>query len=128
MFNKILYHHRGEIVCRILKTAQRMGMATVAVYSDAEARAAVVQMADEAEHIGTSPASESYLIADKIIAACKATGAEAVHPGYGFLSERTSFAEALAKEGIAFIGPPVNAIAAMGDKIESKKQIGRAHV
>ena len=121
MFKKILIANRGEIACRVIKTARRMGIATVAVYSDADARAPFVQMADEAVHIGASPASESYLIADKIIAACKETGAEAVHPGYGFLSERTSFAEALAKEGIAFVGPPVNAIAAMGDKIESKK-------
>ena len=121
MFKKILIANRGEIACRVIKTARRMGIATVAVYSDADARAPFVQMADEAVHIGASPASESYLVADKIIAACKATGAEAVHPGYGFLSERTSFAEALAKENIAFIGPPVNAIAAMGDKIESKK-------
>ena len=121
MFKKILIANRGEIACRVIKTARRMGIATVAVYSDADARAPFVQMADEAVHIGASPASESYLVADKIIAACKATGAEAVHPGYGFLSERTSFAEALAKENITFIGPPVNAIAAMGDKIESKK-------
>src|SRR3546814_4651991 len=121
MFKKILIANRGEIACRVIKTARSMGSATVAVYSDADARAPFVQMADEAVHIGSSPASESYLIADKIIAACKATGSEAVHPGYGFLSERTSFAEALAKEGIAFIGPPVNAIAAMGDKNESKK-------
>jgi propionyl-CoA carboxylase alpha chain len=121
MFKKILIANRGEIACRIIKTARRMGIATVAVYSDADARAPFVQMADEAVHIGPSPAAQSYLLADKIIAACKQTGAEAVHPGYGFLSERTSFAEALAKEGIAFIGPPVNAIAAMGDKIESKK-------
>ena len=121
MFKKILIANRGEIACRVIKTARRMGIATVAVYSDADARAPFVKMADEAVHIGPSPASESYLIADKIIAACKATGAEAVHPGYGFLSERTSFAEALAKENIAFIGPPVGAIAAMGDKIESKK-------
>ncbi len=121
MFKKILIANRGEIACRIIKTARRMGIATVAVYSDADARAPFVQMADEAVHIGPSPAAQSYLIAEKIIDACKATGAEAVHPGYGFLSERTSFAEALAAEGIAFIGPPVNAIAAMGDKIESKK-------
>ncbi len=121
MFKKILIANRGEIACRIIKTARRMGIATVAVYSDADARAPFVQMADEALHIGPSPAAQSYLIADKIIAACKQTGAEAVHPGYGFLSERTSFAEALAKENIAFIGPPINAIAAMGDKIESKK-------
>ncbi|MBN8843397.1 MAG: acetyl/propionyl/methylcrotonyl-CoA carboxylase subunit alpha [Sphingomonadales bacterium] len=128
MFKKILIANRGEIACRVIKTARRMGIATVAVYSDADARAPFVQMADEALHIGPSPASESYLIADKIIAACKQTGAEAVHPGYGFLSERTSFAEALAKENIAFIGPPVNAIAAMGDKIESKKLAKEAGV
>ena len=128
MFKKILIANRGEIACRIIKTARRMGIATVAVYSDADARAPFVQMADEAVHIGPSPAAQSYLIADKIIAACKQTGAEAVHPGYGFLSERTSFAEALAAEGIAFIGPPVNAIAAMGDKIESKKLAMKAGV
>ena len=128
MFKKILIANRGEIACRIIKTARRMGIATVAVYSDADARAPFVRMADEAVHIGPSPASESYLIADKIIAAAKQTGAEAVHPGYGFLSERTSFAEALAKEGIEFIGPPVNAIAAMGDKIESKKLALKAGV
>ncbi len=128
MFKKILIANRGEIACRIIKTAQRMGIQTVAVYSDADARAPFVQMADEAVHIGPSPAAQSYLIADKIIAAAKQTGAEAVHPGYGFLSERTSFAEALAAEGIAFIGPPVNAIAAMGDKIESKKLALKAGV
>ena len=128
MFKKILIANRGEIACRIIKTARRMGIATVAVYSDADARAPFVRMADEAVHIGPSPASESYLIADKIIAACKQTGAEAVHPGYGFLSERTSFAEALARENIAFIGPPVGAIAAMGDKIESKKLALKAGV
>ncbi len=128
MFKKILIANRGEIACRIIKTARRMGIQTVAVYSDADARAPFVQMADEAVHIGPSPAAQSYLIADKIIAAAKQTGAEAVHPGYGFLSERTSFAEALAKEGIAFIGPPVNAIAAMGDKIESKKLALKAGV
>ncbi|QTH20374.1 acetyl/propionyl/methylcrotonyl-CoA carboxylase subunit alpha [Rhizorhabdus wittichii] len=121
MFKKILIANRGEIACRVIKTARRMGIKTVAVYSDADARAPHVEMADEAVHIGASPASESYLIADRIIAACQATGAEAVHPGYGFLSERTSFAEALAAANIAFIGPPANAIAAMGDKIESKK-------
>ena len=128
MFSKILIANRGEIACRVIKTARRMGIATVAVYSDADARAPFVRMADEAVHIGPAPAAESYLVAEKIIAACKATGAEAVHPGYGFLSERTSFAEALAAEGIAFIGPPVNAIAAMGDKIESKKLAKEAGV
>jgi propionyl-CoA carboxylase alpha chain len=121
MFKKILIANRGEIACRVIKTARAMGIATVAVHSDADARAPFVRMADEAVNIGPAPAAQSYLLADKIIAACKATGAEAVHPGYGFLSERTSFAEALAAEGIAFIGPPVGAIAAMGDKIESKK-------
>jgi propionyl-CoA carboxylase alpha chain len=121
LFSKILIANRGEIACRVIKTARRMGIQTVAVYSDADARAPFVKMADESVHIGPSPAAESYLIADKIIAACKQTGAEAVHPGYGFLSERASFVEALEAEGIAFIGPPVNAIAAMGDKIESKK-------
>ncbi len=128
MFKKILIANRGEIACRVIKTARRMGIQTVAVYSDADARAPFVQMADEAVHIGPSPAAQSYLIADKIIAACKATGAEAVHPGYGFLSERTSFAEQLKAEGIAFIGPPVGAIAAMGDKIESKKLAKEAGV
>ncbi|HEU4819733.1 MAG TPA: biotin carboxylase N-terminal domain-containing protein, partial [Qipengyuania sp.] len=128
MFSKILIANRGEIACRVIRTARRMGIATVAVYSDADARAPFVQLADEAVHIGPSPAAESYLVADKIIAAAKQTGAEAVHPGYGFLSERTRFAEALAKEGIEFIGPPVNAIAAMGDKIESKKLAREAGV
>ncbi|MBC2651705.1 acetyl-CoA carboxylase biotin carboxylase subunit [Novosphingobium aerophilum] len=128
MFKKILIANRGEIACRVIKTARRMGIQTVAVYSDADARAPFVQMADEAVHIGPAPAAQSYLIADKIIAACKQTGAEAVHPGYGFLSERTSFAEALAAEGIAFVGPPVGAIAAMGDKIESKKLAKEAGV
>ncbi|MEO6041999.1 MAG: acetyl/propionyl/methylcrotonyl-CoA carboxylase subunit alpha [Croceibacterium sp.] len=120
-FTKILIANRGEIACRVIRTARAMGIATVAVYSDADARSPHVKMADEAVHIGPSPAAESYLRADKIIAACKATGAEAVHPGYGFLSERASFVEAQEAEGIAFIGPPASAIAAMGDKIESKR-------
>jgi len=121
MIKKILIANRGEIACRVIRTAKKMGIATVAVYSDADARSPHVELADEAVRLGPPPASESYLIADAIIAACKATGADAVHPGYGFLSERTSFAEALAKEGIIFVGPPTGAIAAMGDKIESKK-------
>ncbi len=121
MFKKILIANRGEIACRVIRTARRMGIKTVAVYSDADARAPHVRMADESVRLGPAPAAESYLKAELIIDACKATGAEAVHPGYGFLSERTSFAEALDKAGIAFIGPPPNAIAAMGDKIESKK-------
>jgi propionyl-CoA carboxylase alpha chain len=128
VFSKILIANRGEIACRVITTARKMGIKTVAVYSDADARAPFVKMADEAVHIGPSPASESYLIPEKIIAACKQTGAEAVHPGYGFLSERASFVEALEAEGIAFIGPPVNAIAAMGDKIESKKLAKEAGV
>jgi len=128
MFKKILIANRGEIACRVIRTAKRMGIKTVAVYSDADARAPHVRMADEAVRIGPPPASESYLKAELIIDACKGTGAEAVHPGYGFLSERTSFAEALEKAGIAFIGPPPNAIAAMGDKIESKKLAQKAGV
>ncbi|MDQ3247051.1 MAG: acetyl/propionyl/methylcrotonyl-CoA carboxylase subunit alpha [Pseudomonadota bacterium] len=121
MFSKILIANRGEIACRVIRTAKRMGIKTVAVYSDADARAPHVRMADESVRLGPAAAAESYLKAELIIDACKATGAEAVHPGYGFLSERESFAKALAKEKIAFIGPPPNAIAAMGDKIESKK-------
>ncbi len=118
---KILIANRGEIACRVIRTAQKMGIKTVAVHSDADARAPHVLMADEAVHIGPSPAAQSYLIAEKIIQACKDTGADAVHPGYGFLSERESFRKALDAEGIIFVGPPANAIAAMGDKIESKK-------
>jgi propionyl-CoA carboxylase alpha chain len=121
MFKKILIANRGEIACRVIRTAKAMGIATVAVYSDADARAPHVRMADESVRLGPPPASESYLNAELIIDACKATGAEAVHPGYGFLSERESFARALEEAGIAFIGPPPKAIAAMGDKIESKK-------
>ncbi|QAY76111.1 acetyl/propionyl/methylcrotonyl-CoA carboxylase subunit alpha [Sphingosinicella sp. BN140058] len=121
MFKKILIANRGEIACRVIRTAKKMGIETVAVYSDADARAPHVRMADEAVRLGPPPASESYLNAELIILACKETGAEAVHPGYGFLSERESFARALADAGIAFIGPPPKAIAAMGDKIESKK-------
>src|SRR3954468_2971015 len=121
MFKKILIANRGEIACRVIRTARRMGIATVAVYSDADARAPHVRMADERVRLGPPPASESYLNAELIIDACRTTGAEAVHPGYGFLSERESFARALAEADIAFIGPPPNAIAAMGDKIESKK-------
>jgi propionyl-CoA carboxylase alpha chain len=128
MFKKILIANRGEIACRVIKTARRMGIATVAVYSDADRDALHVEMADEAVHIGPAPAADSYLVPAKIIAACKATGAEAVHPGYGFLSERASFCEALEKEGIVFIGPKPKAIMAMGDKIESKKFANAAKV
>ncbi|MGZ8346955.1 MAG: acetyl-CoA carboxylase biotin carboxylase subunit [Allosphingosinicella sp.] len=121
MFDKILIANRGEIACRVIRTARRMGIATVAVYSDADARAPHVRMADQSVRLGPPPAGESYLKAELILDACRATGAQAVHPGYGFLSERESFARALADAGIAFIGPPPQAIAAMGDKIESKK-------
>jgi len=128
MFKKILIANRGEIACRVMKTAKRMGIATVAVYSDADARAMHVQMADEAVHIGLPAASESYLVIDKIIDACKQTGAQAVHPGYGFLSENAKFAHAIKKAGIVFIGPNPKAIEAMGDKIESKKFANAAKV
>jgi propionyl-CoA carboxylase alpha chain len=128
MFSKILIANRGEIACRVIRTARRMGIKTVAVYSDADARAPHVRMADEAVRLGPPPASESYLNAELILLACKETGAEAVHPGYGFLSERESFARLLADNDIAFIGPPPNAIAAMGDKIESKKLAKQAGV
>ncbi|MCW4460151.1 acetyl/propionyl/methylcrotonyl-CoA carboxylase subunit alpha [Sphingomonas sp. BT-65] len=128
MFKKILVANRGEIACRVFRTARRMGIATVAVYSDADARAPHVLMADESVRLGPAAASESYLKAELILAAAKATGADAIHPGYGFLSERESFAKACAEAGIAFIGPPPNAIAAMGDKIESKKLAKEAGV
>jgi propionyl-CoA carboxylase alpha chain len=121
MFKKILIANRGEIACRIIRTARAMGIATVAVYSDADARSLHVEMANEKVNIGPAPATQSYLVIEKIIAACKATGAEAVHPGYGFLSERSAFARACADAGIVFIGPNPHAIDAMGDKIESKK-------
>ncbi|MBA5777950.1 acetyl/propionyl/methylcrotonyl-CoA carboxylase subunit alpha [Stappia sp. F7233] len=128
MFSKILIANRGEIACRVIKTARRMGIKTVAVFSDADRDAMHVEMADEAIHIGPPQAAQSYLVMDKIIAACKASGAEAVHPGYGFLSERAAFPEALAAEGIVFIGPNKRAIEAMGDKIESKKFANEARV
>src|SRR5256886_4054083 len=126
MFKRILIANRGEIACRIIKTARRLGIATVAVYSDADRDALHVEMADEAVLIGPPAAAESYLLIDRIVEACKRTGAEAVHPGYGFLSEREAFPKALAKAGIVFIGPNPKAIAAMGDKIESKKAAARA--
>jgi propionyl-CoA carboxylase alpha chain len=128
LFKKILIANRGEIACRVIRSARAMGIKTVAVYSDADAQALHVREADEAVRLGPPPAAESYLLADKIIEACKATGAEAVHPGYGFLSERASFVEALTAAGIAFIGPPTGAIAAMGDKIESKRRAKAAGV
>lgn len=128
MFKKILIANRGEIACRVIRTAREMGIKTVAVYSDADARAQHVKDADEAVHIGGAPASESYLVIDKILDAIRQTGAEAVHPGYGFLSENKAFAEALEKEGVAFIGPPPGAIETMGDKITSKKLAAEAGV
>ena len=128
MFKRILIANRGEIACRIIKTARKMGISTVAVYSDADRDALHVEMADEAVNIGPPAAAESYLVIDKIVAACRQTGAEAVHPGYGFLSEREAFPKALAAAGIVFIGPNPGAIAAMGDKIESKKAAAKANV
>ena len=128
MFRKILIANRGEIACRIMRTASRMGIATVAVFSEADRDALHVEMADEAVAIGPPPATQSYLSIDRIVEACRRTGAEAVHPGYGFLSERTAFAEALQAAGIAFIGPNPQAIAAMGDKIESKRFAREASV
>ena len=128
MFKKILIANRGEIACRVIKTARRMGIETVAVYSEADRDALHVEMADEAVLIGPPQAAESYLLIDKIVEACRKTGAEAVHPGYGFLSEREAFPRALAAAGIVFIGPNPGAIAAMGDKIESKKAAAKAGV
>jgi propionyl-CoA carboxylase alpha chain len=128
MFEKLLIANRGEIACRVIKTARRMGIATVAVHSDADRNALHVRMADEAVHIGPSPASESYIVIDKILAAIRQTGADAVHPGYGFLSENKKFAEVLEAEGVAFVGPPAKAIEAMGDKITSKKIAAEAGV
>jgi propionyl-CoA carboxylase alpha chain len=128
MFKRILIANRGEIACRIIKTARRMGIETVAVYSEADRDAVHVEMADQAILIGPPPAAESYLSIEKILAACKQSGAQAVHPGYGFLSEREAFAKALAEAGIVFIGPNAGAIAAMGDKIAAKKAAARAKV
>ena len=128
MFDKILVANRGEIACRVLKTARKMGISTVAVYSDADRDALHVRMADEAVHIGPSPSAQSYLVQDRIIQACLDTGAQAVHPGYGFLSENPRFCEALAEAGVVFIGPGVKAIEAMGDKITSKRIAAEAGV
>ena len=128
MFKKILIANRGEIACRVIKTAKKMGILTVAVYSDADKDARHVELADEAVHIGGSASRDSYLQADRIIAACKSTGAEAVHPGYGFLSENEAFARKVEEEGIVFIGPKHYSIAAMGDKIASKKLANDAKV
>jgi len=128
MFEKILIANRGEIACRVIKTAKAMGIKTVAIYSDADKNALHVEMADEAVHIGPPPANQSYIVIDKVMEAIKKTGAQAVHPGYGFLSENSKFAEALEAAGVAFIGPPVGAIEKMGDKITSKKIAQEANV
>ena len=128
MFRKILIANRGEIACRIIRTARSLGIATVAVYSDADRDALHVKMADEAIHIGPPPSNQSYIVIGKIVDAAKAVGADAVHPGYGFLSENANFADALKDAGIAFIGPPVAAIEAMGDKITSKRIAAAAGV
>ncbi len=128
MFDKILIANRGEIACRVIKTARKMGIKTVAIYSDADKQALHVKMADEAVHIGPPPANQSYIVIDKVMDAIRQTGAQAVHPGYGFLSENSKFAEALEAEGVAFVGPPVGAIEAMGDKITSKKIAQEANV
>ncbi len=128
MFTKILIANRGEIACRVIATARKMGIKTVAVYSDADREARHVKLADEAVNIGAAPSRESYLLADKIIAAAKQTGAQAIHPGYGFLSENEAFAQRCEDEGIAFIGPKAHSIAAMGDKIASKKLANAAKV
>lgn len=128
MFKKILIANRGEIACRVIKTARKMGIATVAVYSEADKGALHVSLADEAVCIGPAPSSESYLVIDNILGACQETGAEAVHPGYGFLSENAAFAERLQRAGMVFIGPNVHAITSMGDKITSKRLAQQAGV
>ena len=128
MFKRILIANRGEIACRVIKTARRMGIQTVAVYSEADKDSVHVEMADEAVLIGPPQAAESYLQIERIVEACRKTGAEAVHPGYGFLSEREAFPRALSDAGVVFIGPNPGAIAAMGDKIESKKAAAKAKV
>ncbi len=128
MIKKILIANRGEIACRVIKSAKKMGIQTVAVYSDADKNALHVQMADEAYNVGPAPSNQSYIVIVNILASVKKSGADAVHPGYGFLSENSKFAEALAKENVIFIGPPVKAIEAMGDKITSKKIAAEAGV
>ena len=128
MLKSLLIANRGEIACRIIRTARAMGMRTVAVYSDADAKALHVRMADEAVHIGPSPARESYLVGDKIIEAAKATGAEAIHPGYGFLSENADFAQAVIDAGLIWVGPKPDSIRAMGLKDAAKKLMAEAGV
>src|SRR3954447_14496696 len=126
MIRSLLIANRGEIACRIIRTARRMGIRTVAVYSDADAKALHVRQADEAVHIGASPARESYLVGEKIIAAAKATGAEAIHPGYGFLSENADFAQAVIDAGLIWVGPKPESIRAMGLKDAAKKSMAEA--
>ena len=128
MFSKILIANRGEIACRVIRTARNLGYRTVAVYSDADRDAPHVTLADEAVHIGASPAAESYLRFDAILDACRKTGADALHPGYGFLSENAAFAQACVDAGVVFIGPPASAITAMGDKALAKKRMLEAGV
>ena len=128
MFTTILIANRGEIACRVIKTARDMGIATVAVYSDADQSALHVRMADESINIGPPAAKDSYLNMERLVQACRETGAQAIHPGYGFLSENPEFCELLEREGITFIGPPAEAITAMGDKITSKKIAAQAGV
>ncbi|HAU57228.1 MAG TPA: carbamoyl-phosphate synthase subunit L, partial [Comamonadaceae bacterium] len=128
MFKKILIANRGEIACRVIRTARALGYRTVAVYSDADRDAPHVALADEAVHIGPAPAAESYLKFDAILGACKATGADALHPGYGFLSENAAFAQACEDAGVVFIGTPASAITAMGDKALAKQRMIEAGV
>ena len=128
MFSKILIANRGEIACRVIKTARRLGIRTVAVYSDADRNALHTRLADETYHIGPSPSAQSYIAMDRVMDAIRQSGADAVHPGYGFLSENARFAHALDDEGIVFIGPPPAAIESMGDKIESKRIAAEAGV
>ena len=128
MINKVLIANRGEIACRVIHSARKMGMQTVAVYSDADRHAQHVALADEAVHIGPAPSNKSYLCIDKIIAAAKRTGAQAVHPGYGFLAENEAFAAALEQAGLIFVGPPTSAIQAMGSKSAAKSIMAEANV
>ena len=128
MFSKVLIANRGEIACRVIATCRRLGIATVAVYSDADRNARHVRLADEAVHIGPAAARESYLRSDALLDAARATGAQAIHPGYGFLSENADFADACAAAGITFIGPPPSAIRAMGDKSAAKALMAKAGV
>ena len=128
MFSKILIANRGEIACRVIQTARKLGIATVAVYSDADAHARFVRMADEAWRLGEAPVQDSYLRADRILAIAQASGAQAIHPGYGFLSENQAFAQACADAGVVFIGPPIAAIAAMGSKTAAKQLMEAARV